>query len=144
MELWWNPWWNPRGTLPQARPGPPRSLSGAETPKLSAVGEKLRKHQINLAKNVGKIKRSSELIVCAVVSCLFFSLFLRCGVPECFVVASPKTNKQLLTNYKPNTLCKGRNNTRFASLDSSCYNAPLKAPFQVGYKAPRKAHCKAP
>ena len=39
-------WWNPRGTLPQGRPGPPRSLSGttpqsiwAETPKLSAVGE---------------------------------------------------------------------------------------------------------
>ena len=26
------PWWNPRGTLPQGRPGP-------ETPKLSAVGE---------------------------------------------------------------------------------------------------------
>ena len=30
---------NPGGTLPQGRPGPPQSLSGAETPKLSAVGE---------------------------------------------------------------------------------------------------------
>ena len=30
---------NPGKTFPQGLPGPPRSLSGAETPKLSAVGE---------------------------------------------------------------------------------------------------------
>ena len=34
-------WRNPCRTLPQGRPGPPRSLS-AETPKLSAAGKKSR------------------------------------------------------------------------------------------------------
>ena len=59
VEPWWNPgetlvepWWNPGGTLveplveplAQGRPEPPRSLSElAETPKLSAVGEKIIK-----------------------------------------------------------------------------------------------------
>ena len=35
------PWWSPGGTLPQGRPGPPRSLSGLRPPNLSAVGETL-------------------------------------------------------------------------------------------------------
>ena len=33
-------WWNPRGTLPQGRRGPFPEPIWAETPKLSAVGEK--------------------------------------------------------------------------------------------------------
>ena len=34
------PWWRSGGTLPPGRPGPPQEPIWAETPKLSAVGEK--------------------------------------------------------------------------------------------------------
>ena len=33
------PWWNPRGTLPQGRPGPPRSLSGLRTHSFQLLGK---------------------------------------------------------------------------------------------------------
>ena len=36
MELWWNP----RGTLPQGRPGPPRSLSGLRPQGFQLWGKK--------------------------------------------------------------------------------------------------------
>ena len=34
------PWWNPRGTSPQARPGPPRSLSGLRPRSFQLLGKK--------------------------------------------------------------------------------------------------------
>ena len=33
------PWWNPRGTLPQGRPGPPRSLSGLRPQSFQLLGK---------------------------------------------------------------------------------------------------------
>ena len=54
VEPWWNPggtvvepWWNPGGTLVEPCLGPPRTTPEpiwAETPKLSAVGEKNKLH----------------------------------------------------------------------------------------------------
>ena len=32
------PWWNPRGTLPQGRPGPPRSLFGLRSQSFQLLG----------------------------------------------------------------------------------------------------------
>ena len=44
VEPSWNhlvePWWNPSGTLPQGRPGPPRSLSGPIDPRAFSWGTK--------------------------------------------------------------------------------------------------------
>ena len=46
-RTWWNaggtgtlvePWWNPRGTLPQGHPGPPRSLSGLRPQSFQLLG----------------------------------------------------------------------------------------------------------
>ena len=33
------PWWNPGGTLPQGRPGPPRSLSGLRPQSFQLLGK---------------------------------------------------------------------------------------------------------
>ena len=33
------PWWDPRGTLPQGRPGPPRSLSGLRPQSFQSFGK---------------------------------------------------------------------------------------------------------
>ena len=45
------PWWNSRGTLPQGRPGPPRSLSGMRPQSFQLLGKKEHnkegKHTIN-------------------------------------------------------------------------------------------------
>ena len=35
-------WWNPRGTVPQGRPGPPRSLSGLRPQGFQLLGEKTK------------------------------------------------------------------------------------------------------
>ena len=35
-------WWNPRGTLPQGRPGPPRSLSGLRPHSFQLLGKNMR------------------------------------------------------------------------------------------------------
>ena len=37
------PWWNPRGTLPQGRPRPPRSLSGLRPQSVQLLGKKKKK-----------------------------------------------------------------------------------------------------
>ena len=49
-QTFWNasatlvePWWNSRGTLPQGRPGPPRSLSGLRPQSFQLLGEKKKK-----------------------------------------------------------------------------------------------------
>ena len=44
---WWNPW-NPRGTLPQSRPEPPRSLSRLRPQSFQLLGKKIKKHLIRL------------------------------------------------------------------------------------------------
>ena len=41
------PWWNPCGTLPQGRPGPPRSLSGLRPQSFQLLRRKKRRGFIN-------------------------------------------------------------------------------------------------
>ena len=49
------PWWNPRGTLPQGRPGPPRSLSGLRPQSFRLLGNRAP------CKGQGKLVTSADV-----------------------------------------------------------------------------------
>ena len=75
------PRWNPRGTLPQGRPGPPRSLSGLRHQSFQLLGKKERKREREREREKRAFFLSFFLsffrsfFVC-LFACLFVCLFL--------------------------------------------------------------------
>ena len=61
------PWWNPGGTLPQGRPGPPRSLSGLRPQSFQLLGKRNQRgtlrhteiHKTRMARELKQPKTTS-------------------------------------------------------------------------------------
>ena len=74
------PWWNPRGTFPPGRPGPPRSLSGLRPQSFQLLGKKSRKR-----KTSPRHKTDTPTLVTKVVLLKKQCLYVRvlCAVCAC-------------------------------------------------------------